>query len=113
MCQSQFFHVSSTLLELFEQEGRFPRQSGDHGRCRLCGGKVDPGFLAEYGWSRRSIERHGAQVRQALGFRESTRADEYVLAEWLADSARSLWELATVEAGFLLELKSAPGWRRC
>ncbi|MGI5289757.1 hypothetical protein ACQEVF_41350 [Nonomuraea polychroma] len=105
-------------------------------------------------------------MREALEFRESTRADEDVLAGWLADeicpmvftdeglraallrrcrtlkieppgrvdrivragrarferefclhvlnglsadSARSLWELATGEDGFLLELKSDPG----
>ncbi|WP_245974821.1 hypothetical protein [Thermomonospora umbrina] len=113
-----------------------------------------------------TIEYHRKQVRDALGFRESTRADEDVLAGWLADTicpmvftdeglrsalvrrcrtlkieppgrvdrivgagrarfergfclhvlnglsadaARSLWELATGEDGFLLELKSDPG----
>ncbi|GAA1584588.1 hypothetical protein GCM10009678_78990 [Actinomadura kijaniata] len=158
------------LLKFFELEGRFPRHSGELPKAAVdyVAGhvKADPGLLAEYDWSGRSIERHRAQVRQALGFRESTRADEDVLAEWVADkmcpmvftdeglrsallarcrslkieppgrvdriagagrarferefclhvlnglsadSARSLWELATGEDGFLLELKSDPG----
>lgn len=158
------------LLKFFEQEGRFPRHVGELPKAAvdyMAGQvKVDPALLAEYDWSGRSIERHRAQVREALGFRESTRADEDVLAEWLADkicpmvftdeglrsalparcrtlkieppgrmdrivgagrarferefclhvlnglsadSARPLWELATGEDGFLLELKSDPG----
>ena len=158
------------MLKFFEQEGRFPRHVGELPKAAVdyVAGqvKVEPALLAEYDWSGRSIERHRAQVRDALGFRESTRADEDVLAEWLADkicpmvftdeglraallarcrtlkfeppgrvdrivgagrawferefclhvlnglsadSARSLWELATSEDGFLLELKSDPG----
>lgn len=158
------------MLKFFEQEGRFPRHAGELPKAAVdyVAGqvKVESALLAEYDWSGRSIERHRAQVRDALGFRESTRADEDVLAEWLADkicpmvftdeglraallarcrtlkieppgrverivgagrarferefclhvlnglsadSARSLWELATSEDGFLLELKSDPG----
>ncbi|WP_326640051.1 Tn3 family transposase [Streptosporangium sp. NBC_01755] len=160
----------SLLLKFFEQEGRFPRHGGEVPKAAvdyMAGQvKVDPALFAEYRWSGSTIEYHRAQVRQALGFRESTRADEDVLAEWLADkicpmvftdeglraallarcrtlkieppgrvdriagagrarferefcqhvlnglsadSARSLWELATGEDGFLLELKSDPG----
>ncbi|MEV4075253.1 DUF4158 domain-containing protein, partial [Nonomuraea fuscirosea] len=158
------------MLKFFELEGRFPRHVGELPKAAVdyVAGqvKVELALLAEYDWSGRSIERHRAQVRDALGFRESTRADEDVLAEWLADkicpmvftdeglraallsrcrtlkieppgrverivgagrarferefcmhvlnglsadSARSLWELATGEDGFLLELKSDPG----
>ncbi|MDP4510565.1 Tn3 family transposase, partial [Nonomuraea turcica] len=158
------------MLKFFEQEGRFPRHVGELPKAAVdyVAGqvKVEPALLADYDWSGRSIERHRAQVREALGFRESTRADEDVLAEWLADkicpmvftdeglraallsrcrtlkieppgrveriagagrarferefclhvlnglsadSARALWELATGEDGFLLELKSDPG----
>jgi hypothetical protein len=158
------------LLKFFEQEGRFPRHSGEVPKAAVdyVAGqvKVDPVLFAEYRWSGSTIEYHRKQVRDALGFRESTRADEDVLAEWLADkicpmvftdeglraallrrcrtlkieppgrvdrivgagrarferefclhvlnglaadSARSLWELATGEDGFLLELKSDPG----
>ncbi|MEO5873898.1 MAG: DUF4158 domain-containing protein [Streptosporangiaceae bacterium] len=150
-------------------EDRFPRHVGEVPRADvdyMAGQvKVDPALLSEYDWSGRSIERHRAQVREAPGFRESTRTDEDALAEWLADkicpmmftdgglrsallarcrtlkieppgrvdriartgrarferefclhvlnglsadSARSLWELATGEDGFLLELKSDP-----
>ncbi|TDD11166.1 DUF4158 domain-containing protein [Nonomuraea diastatica] len=157
------------MLKFFEQEGRFPRHVGELPKAAadyVAGQvKVEPALLAQYDWSGRSIERHRAQVREALGFRELTRADEDVLAEWLADkicpmvftdeglraallsrcrtlkieppgrverivgagrarferefclhvlnglsadSTRSLWELATGEDGFLLELKSDP-----
>jgi hypothetical protein len=46
--------------------------------------KVDPRLFAEYAWSGRTIEYHRAQIREALGFRESTREDEERLAAWLA-----------------------------
>ncbi|GAB2481093.1 hypothetical protein GCM10027187_55830 [Streptosporangium sandarakinum] len=71
------------LLKFFEQEGRFPRHVGELPKAAvdyMAGQvKVDPALLAEYDWSGRSIERHRAQVREALGFREPTRADEDVL----------------------------------
>ncbi|WP_326821462.1 Tn3 family transposase [Streptosporangium sp. NBC_01756] len=77
------------MLKFFEQEGRFPRHVGELPKAAVdyVAGqvKVESALLAEYDWSGRSIERHRAQVRDALGFRESTRADEDVLAEWLAD----------------------------
>ncbi|MEU4331468.1 DUF4158 domain-containing protein [Nonomuraea dietziae] len=158
------------LLKFFEQEGRFPRHAGEVPKAAVdyVAGqvKVEPELFGEYRWSGSTIEYHRAQMRDALGFRESTRADEDVLAEWLADkicpmvftdeglrsallarcrtlkieppgrverivgagrarferefclhvlnglsahSARSLWELATGEDGFLLELKADPG----
>ena len=40
-------------------------------------------------WTGRTIEYHRAQVRDAFGFREFTRADEDTLADWLARYARS------------------------
>ncbi|WP_067817657.1 DUF4158 domain-containing protein [Actinomadura kijaniata] len=62
------------LLKFFEQEGRFPRHVGELPKAAVdyVAGqvKVDAALLAEYDWSGRSIERHRAQVRQALGFRE-------------------------------------------
>ncbi|MEV4113148.1 DUF4158 domain-containing protein [Nonomuraea sp. NPDC049695] len=160
----------SLLLKFFELEGRFPRHAGEVPKaavdCLAGQVKVEPELFGEYRWSGSTIEYHRAQVREALGFRESTRADEDVLAEWLADkicpmvftdeglraamlarcrtlkieppgrverivgagrarferefclhvlnglsadSARALWEPATGEDGFLLELKSDPG----
>ena len=77
------------LLKFFELEGRFPRHAGEVPKAAadyVAGQvKVDPGLFAEYRWSGSTIEYHRAQVRQALGFREATRADEDVLAEWLAE----------------------------
>ncbi|MEV4009856.1 DUF4158 domain-containing protein [Nonomuraea angiospora] len=77
------------MLKFFELEGRFPRHVGELPKAAvdyMAGQlKVESALPAEYDWSGRSIERHRAQVRDALGFRESTRADENVLAEWLAD----------------------------
>jgi hypothetical protein len=45
---------------------------------------VEPELLAAYQWTGSTIEYHRAQLRKALGFRESTRADEEALIEWLA-----------------------------
>jgi hypothetical protein len=46
---------------------------------------IDPSELANYSWSGRTIEYHRAQIRQALGFHQTTEDDEARLAEWLAD----------------------------
>lgn len=46
--------------------------------------KVDATTLVAYRWSGRTIEYHRAQIRDAFGFREFTRADENRLADWLA-----------------------------
>ncbi|MEU6797472.1 DUF4158 domain-containing protein [Nonomuraea wenchangensis] len=76
------------LLKFFEQEGRFPRHAGEVPRAAvdyMAGQvKVDAALFSEYRWSGSTLEYHRAQVREALGFRESTRADEDVLAGWLA-----------------------------
>ncbi|MFI6517499.1 DUF4158 domain-containing protein [Spirillospora sp. NPDC050679] len=158
------------LLKFFEQEGRFPRHVGELPKVAVdyVAGqvKVDPAFWrSTTGWGGRSSGT-GRRSARRWGFREPTRADEEVLAKWLAgkicpmaftdeglrsallarcrtlkveppgrvdrivgggrarferefclhvlnglsaDAARSLWELATGEAGFLLELKSDPG----
>jgi hypothetical protein len=45
---------------------------------------VDAGELDAYAWSGRTIEYHRAQIRQAYGFRETTRNDENDLVAWLA-----------------------------
>ncbi|WP_406274500.1 DUF4158 domain-containing protein [Nocardia sp. NBC_00881] len=46
---------------------------------------VDPGEFAAYRWTGRTIEYHRAQIRDAFGFREFTRADEEKLADWMAN----------------------------
>lgn len=47
--------------------------------------KVDAGDLVAYDWSGRTIKYHRAQIREAHGFREATRADEDHLAAWLSE----------------------------
>jgi uncharacterized protein DUF4158 len=46
--------------------------------------KVDPALFTKYSWSARAIKYHRAQIRDSFGFREATRADEQLLAAWLA-----------------------------
>ena len=76
------------LLKFFELEGRFPVYPGEvpAAAVEYVAGlvQVDPTLFAEYAWSGRTIEYHRAQIRRAFGFREATRADEQVLAAWLA-----------------------------
>src|SRR5512144_504688 len=76
------------LLKFFETEGRFPAYPEEvpAAAVEYVAGlvKVDPAVFAKYRWSGRTIEYHRAQVRRALDFRESTRADEEALTEWLA-----------------------------
>ena len=67
----------SLILKFFEQEARFPRHVGELPKAAVdyVAGqvKVDPALLVNYDWSGRSIERYRAQIREVLGFRESTR----------------------------------------
>ena len=85
------------MLKFFELEGRFPRHGGEIPRAALeyvaAQVKVPADALAEYQWSRRTVEYHRAQVRKALGFREATVGDEDKLAAWLAE------EVCPVELG--------------
>lgn len=76
------------MLKFFELEARFPRHGGEFPKAAVdyVAGqvKVEPGLLADYQWTGSTIEYHRSQIRKALGFRESTRADEDALIEWLA-----------------------------
>ncbi len=76
------------LLKFFELEARFPRHLGELPPAAVAyvgaQTKVDPGVLADYDWSGRTIKYHRSQIRDALGFREATRADEEALTVWLA-----------------------------
>jgi TnpA family transposase len=78
----------SLILKFFAIEARFPRHAGEVPRAAVdyVAGqvKVDPALWGGYDWSGRSIERHRAQIREELGFREATRDDEEGLIEWLA-----------------------------
>ena len=78
----------SLLLKFFEIEARFPRDWSELPAAAVAyvaeQVKVDPGELAGYRFSGRTIEYHRAQIRDVFGFREFTRADEDKLACWLA-----------------------------
>ena len=77
------------LLKFFELEGRFPAHAAElpPAAVEYVAGlvKVAASELEQYEWSGRTIEYHRAQIREASGFREPTRADEERLARWLAD----------------------------
>ncbi|MEN3612984.1 DUF4158 domain-containing protein [Plantactinospora sp. ZYX-F-223] len=80
------------LLKFYGRFGRFPR-----GRAELHPDAVeyvakqvgvDAGSLGQYEWSGRTIERHRAQIRAHLGFRECTVADAEKLTDWYAQQER-------------------------
>jgi hypothetical protein len=77
------------LLKFFELEAHFPRDRGELPRAAAdyVAGQVGvaPAALAGYDWAGRSIKYQRARVREALGFRESTVADERRWARWLRD----------------------------
>jgi hypothetical protein len=79
---------TALLLKFSVGHGRFPR-----GRSELPDEvvrfvadqvKVPASELGLYDWDGRTIERHRAQVRQHLGFRECSVEDAEKLAAWLA-----------------------------
>jgi hypothetical protein len=78
----------SVLLKYFELEARFPRHVGEVPQAAVryvaAQVKVDPALFRQYPWSGSTSEYHRAQIRAALDFRESTRADEERLTVWLA-----------------------------
>lgn len=77
------------LLKFFELEARFPASIDELPAAPVAyvadQVTVDPSALDEYPWSGRTIKYHRAQIRDAFGFRESTRGDEDKLAGWLAE----------------------------
>src|SRR5450759_2811904 len=78
----------AVLLKFFELEARFPRHGGEVPPVAVAylaqQVGVEAAEFTRYGWSGRAVKYHRAQIRQALGFRESTVADEDRLAAWLA-----------------------------
>lgn len=79
----------AVLLKYFELEARFPgcvedipTAAAQYVARQL---KMDSSDLATYSWSGRTIEYHRAQIRAALGFRQTTEGDEARLAQWLAE----------------------------
>lgn len=76
------------LLKFFELEARFPRDGSELPAAAVSymaeQVHVDAGELDAYAWPGRTIEYHRAQIRQAYGFRDTTRSDENDLVAWLA-----------------------------
>lgn len=77
------------LWKFFLAHARFPR-----GRSELPDEAV--GFVARqlqlpgselgfYDWTGRTVERHRAEIRQLLGFRECTLADQDAAVDWLVE----------------------------
>ena len=77
------------LFKFFVARGRFP-----HGRAELpdeavkfVAGqvRVPASDLESYDWSGRTVERHRAEIRELLGFRECSVADYTAAADWLVE----------------------------
>ncbi len=78
----------AALLKFFEIDGRFPEYSAEVPEQAVAylaeQVKVDAALFGKYQGSGRTSERHRAQVRKALGFRECSQADQETLAQWLS-----------------------------
>ena len=76
------------LLKFFEIEARFPQHAGEVPEQAIVylaeQVKVDPSLFAKYEFGSRSARYHRHQIRDALGFRECSEADQDQLAGWLA-----------------------------
>jgi hypothetical protein len=75
------------LFKFFQDAGDFPRAPQEVpltvvGHLAQHVG-VPTDAWAQYAWHGRTIERHRAQIRQHLGFREATVADGETLVTWL------------------------------
>ncbi|MFJ7911392.1 DUF4158 domain-containing protein [Kitasatospora sp. NPDC096204] len=77
------------MLKFFELEGRFPQFVEEFPQAAVDYVadvvKVPAEDLAKYDLSSRSAKGHRTQIRETLGFRPATRADEERLTGWLAD----------------------------
>jgi hypothetical protein len=77
----------TVLFKFFQYAGYFPRAPQDvpltvvDHLAQQVGVPADT--WAQYDWDSRTIERHRAQIRQHLGFREATVADGETLVTWL------------------------------
>lgn len=80
----------AVLLKWFQYEGRFPRQKyevpGTAVEFLARQLEVTPEAFEWYEWQGRTIERHRAQIRQFLGFREATVQDGQALVTWLIEN---------------------------
>jgi len=84
----------AVLLKLFQVEGRFPRCPEDVPLAAVEAIAGQSGVPAaawrSYDWNGRAIRYHRAQIRTALGFRETTEQDVAALARWLEDQVLAL-----------------------
>src|SRR6266581_296358 len=69
----------AVLLKFFRREGRFPQYKNEVPALVVTYLStqvgVDASAYMQYAWQGRTIEYHRAQIREALGFRESSVAD--------------------------------------
>jgi hypothetical protein len=76
------------LLKFFEIEGRFPQYVAEVPEQAVGylaeQVKVDARLFVKYEFDARTAKYHRAQIRQALGFRKCSEADQDKLAGWLA-----------------------------
>ena len=77
----------AVLLKFFRQEGRFPQHKNEVPSMVITFVAtqvgVDASVYVRYAWQGRTIEYHRAQIREALGFCESSVADGELMQEWL------------------------------
>jgi hypothetical protein len=77
------------LLKFFQVHGRFPRGRVEfpHDVVGFVGRQlgVAASELGFYEWSGRTVERHRAQIRELLGFRECGVTDYATAADWLVE----------------------------
>jgi TnpA family transposase len=75
------------LLKFFRREGRFPQYKNEVPGIVITflatQVGVDASAYLQYAWQGRTIEYHRAQIREALGFRESSVADGEQMQQWL------------------------------
>ena len=78
------------LLKFYSRHGRFPRGWAEIPETVIgfVAGQVGVEVvdLASYEWSGRTVEYHRAEIREHLGFRLATVADQQRLTSWLAVS---------------------------
>lgn len=78
------------LLKFYSRHGRFPRGRAEISETVVGSVSRQVGVevvdLASYEWSGRTVEYHRAEIREHLGFRLATVADQQWLTSWLAVS---------------------------
>ena len=102
------------LLKFFQANGRFPSNAEEIPKdvvnhiAEQIG--VSPKSFRRYRWQGRSIERHRAQIRAMLGFREATVEDGEVLSQWLIEYVEASGDEHVEDAAYerLRQLKIEP-----